>query len=229
VISFIMCHRKHGNTNSDIPRFLQSLESAVDDPSNVEILIKMDDDDMEAVVPFSSITIKSVRTPRRRGYADLHLGYKDLMGMVDSRARFISAVADDFVCVRRGFDKEILAINREFCIIEGCKSHSFCSNDEFVDPNPFWSRALLDICAWDFGTFATDMWSHRIQSEVDGLSVFLGNKVFERVVDLSIDGRGGSRWNNERAEMIATVRGDSYKHLIAEQKRRINDKRSNSN
>jgi hypothetical protein len=73
------------------------------------------------------------------------------------------------------------------------------------------------------------MWSYRIQCELNGLSIFLGEKIFERKVDLSIDWKDGSRWNNERSEMLSIVKSREFDDNIKKQAKKIHDERFNSN
>ena len=217
MISLIICHRNIGNTNSNLNRLVSSLISKTSNFSNVEILIKSDDDDCVSI-PESPITSKHIITPRRRGYADLHLGYQDLRQLVNENTIFVGAIADDFECVLQDWDKAILNSKDGF-VLEANQHYFPVENlsSSPVDPCPFWERAVLDVCDWDWGCFATDMWTYLILNRLPGLARFSGDKMFNRHVDLNIDWVNGSRWHNERKEMLDIVQSREYQSKIEEQ------------
>lgn len=220
MISLIMCSRKKDNPQSDLPAFMASLLKRTQNPNGVELLIKFDEDDCEfpTVPVISPIVIKATTSARRRGYADLHLGYRDLRPLVNPRSSIVMAVADDFICAVDGWDTilERASEGRDYFVLEGHNSPGLALNAPDVaeiDIAPAWSKKLLDSCDWDFFTYATDGWTHYLQHYLmadHGLKISIPvPRSFHRNTNPAIDGPSGPRWNKERREMLDAFQNTS--------------------
>lgn len=221
MISLIVCHRP--NSNSNLDRLFKSLEKMTSDINNIEVCIKTDE---PIDFPRTTLAIKNVITDGRRGYADLHLGYQDLRSVV--AGDIVTAVSDDFECIAQDWDVAIEQAAKQFpdgiFVIFGDKYDKPFPIDDLsyaqVDPNPLWSKKLLDLCNWDFGCFATDMWSYLLChfALAEGFDFSSrSRKIFHRHVDMMIDSSSGARWYQERKEMIDLVSSQSYQDKIKEQ------------
>jgi hypothetical protein len=89
---------------------LDSLENTVMNPENVEVLIKVDDDDIETINYVDSMTRKfrfeKIVGPRGGGYSELHNMYNRLCA--HSRGRFLFLWNDDALMLTPCWDVELI-------------------------------------------------------------------------------------------------------------------------
>jgi hypothetical protein len=92
-----------------LAKSLASLEATVTDPTQIEVLVKVDDDDAQTLRylqnDWHSFRIAVVNTPRGNGYADLHKYCNMLCEM--SQGRFLFLWNDDAEMRTQGWDIEI--------------------------------------------------------------------------------------------------------------------------
>jgi hypothetical protein len=91
---------------------LNSINDTVNDHNNIEILIKIDDDDTDTIEFIDSYRsnlrydIKTVVSNRGNGYADLHLSYDSLCKI--SSGRFLFLWNDDAKMLTQHWDDELV-------------------------------------------------------------------------------------------------------------------------
>jgi hypothetical protein len=110
MISIIVTSRVLGNVNHNIKELVRSLAEHSQQPEEVELLVKFDNDDDAAYEVNASLLsrtlpfrIKTCCGDRGRGYIDIHHGYNQLLSMVNPRCQIVIAMADDFT-VERDWD-----------------------------------------------------------------------------------------------------------------------------
>lgn len=100
MISFILTSRVQGNKDTNFFQLLDSAVACLDNPANVEFLVKYDSDDSEAPPQeaFSKypFPIKRFQWSRGEGRHGLHLDHMYLFAQRDMRSRFTMILADDF-------------------------------------------------------------------------------------------------------------------------------------
>lgn len=185
MLSVLFCCRVKGNPDSGLPRFLDSAVEhiAPHERSQIEFLIKFDDDDDErpsdewlARYPFS---IRTFTYARGDGRHSLHHAQEYMFAQRDPRSRFCFMTADDFRFTRTGWVSEILSIPDEFVILGHRRPpiEAFAGvyeRDEMVRQwvvafgpwSPVISSRLIEVCQ-NFG------WQANVDSWLMGLSVVL--------------------------------------------------------
>lgn len=117
MISILITSRVEGNVNHNLKRLLDSLHQFTSHPSEIEVLVKYDDDDPHAYKEANEII--NARYPfriacetgkRGRGYIDIHHGYNQLFKIVSPKSKIICAMADDFTVNARWDDAVYKAI-----------------------------------------------------------------------------------------------------------------------
>lgn len=111
MISILVNSRIEGNVNHSLHKFLDSISEFTSKPSEIEVLIKYDNDDAKAYAQGLEIInakypfkILCESGPRGRGYIDIHHGYNQLLPSVSPKSRVICAMADDFTVNARWDD-----------------------------------------------------------------------------------------------------------------------------
>lgn len=178
-ISLIINSRVEGNENHGLRDLLDDLTGMTKDMGNIEVLVKFDWDDLDVIdgilklFPLyqekHNLTIKQHFSPRRRGYADLHCGYSDLMPHVSPSSIMVGAIADDMRVIHEGWDELLLrtAGNRSLFIIHPHKANENVNIDNLEgtvhDESPFWSTDLIHICQCNWWIYATDAWTTALE------------------------------------------------------------------
>jgi len=205
MISIIFCSRAKDNPDSNIKELLDSAVECLspEERSQVEFLIKFDDDDDErppdsffAQYPFA---IRTFCWSRGEGRHSLHHAQEYLFAQRDPRSRFCLMTADDFYFIRPNFVSDILRIKEEFCIISYVRPPIECyagiyENEKAIrkwvtsigNMAPVVSARLMEVCQ-NFG------WQSNVDSWAVGLSVILYD-LYKVVIWRTIPefyGRGG--------------------------------------
>lgn len=93
-------------------RFLNSVEETCSSPRNLEVLIRIDDDDVETIqfvdkyITKSSLVIKTVIGSRGKGYVDAPRRLEELCQ--NSNGRILMYLADDVQLMTKDWDEKIL-------------------------------------------------------------------------------------------------------------------------
>lgn len=144
-------------------RFFQSVVNCVDDPKNLEILVKFDDDQdiskaLEVIEEFrkKGLEIKYISTPRGKGFQYLSYFLLDLMFIANRESKLFVMQSIDFHYIKKGFDTimieaskkyedEIFVIHPNFKL--SLKSQVIDINQaaQIVEAYPFWSRKWIEI------------------------------------------------------------------------------------
>lgn len=144
-------------------RFFQSVIDCVDDPKNIEILVKFDDDQdiskaLEVIEEFKNkgLEIKYIVTPRGKGFQYLCYFLLDLMFISNRESKLFVMQSIDFHYIKKGFDTimieaskkyddEIFVIHSNFKFSAKTEVIDINQAAQIVDPYPFWSRKWLEI------------------------------------------------------------------------------------
>jgi len=115
-ISILLPSRKRMDT---LKKCINNLIDKADDPRSLEILIRLDNDDIETIqrlgeLPYDKIDIFIIIGNRFGGYADLHLYVNELCAI--SRGTFLFLYNDDATICTKGWDSivkkhKIVALN----------------------------------------------------------------------------------------------------------------------
>lgn len=222
-ISLIINSRVEGNVNHGLRDLLDDLTAMTKDMSNIEVLVKFDECDSKVedygrdlfylYAQKHHLSIKRVITPRRRGYADLHCGYADLMPHVAESSIMVGAIADDMRVIHEGWDELLLktAGNKKLFIIHPHKANENVNINNLEgtvhDESPFWSKELIHLCQCNWWIYATDAWTTAIeywlkQYKCD-ITLLTHIGIFRRKFNGAIDTQQNTkRW---------TVRSDMFK------------------
>lgn len=113
-ISAFCLSRRLGNRDSNLPRMLESLLATAERPERLEILVKIDlDDDLDYYMRIKRhyadrLALRIFATERRRGPADMHIFYSELLGEVAPSAKIVLGVTDDGIFGRPNWDTELV-------------------------------------------------------------------------------------------------------------------------
>jgi len=232
-ISLLVNSRVEGNENCGLSALISDLRFKSVDLNNFEILIKFDIGDELAVgvckdlvhLPdYEDINFKYVFTERRRGYADLHCGYADLMPYVSSSSYIVGCIADDMRVIHEGWDELLLktAGDRELFIIHPHKVQDQINIDNLEgtihDESPFWSKQLIHLCQCNWWIYATDAWTTALEYWLlkykCNLSLLTHVGIFRRKFNGLIDTpKNKERWA-VRSEMFKFTTGDFFKRMV---------------
>ena len=170
-ISVLLASRAKGNPNMRFHALMESLLGKAVNPDNFEILVKLDDDDVHHPLYIGGIDkpirVKTIITPRAKGYADLHKAYMDLLAIASPDSELFWVLSDDVTVGTAGWDKEIiniagirngrpLVINTISDIDMRSLNSSTCIGN--VDTFPVWTRAWLAVAGFGYN-FNTDGWT----------------------------------------------------------------------
>jgi hypothetical protein len=98
------------NRPKNLAQLLYNLQETCDDPSAIEVLIKIDEGDeamqycMEEVPDTYDLQVRFLVSPREDGYYTLHHGYNELWRMSNPETYFILGVSDEVRIVTKGWD-----------------------------------------------------------------------------------------------------------------------------
>ena len=144
-------------------RFFQSIVDCVDDPKNLEILVKFDDDQdiskaLEVIEEFrkKGLEIKHINTPRGKGFQYLSYFLLDLMFISNRESKVFVMQSIDFHYIKKGFDTIMIEASKkyedEIFVIHpnlklSLKSQVTDINQavQNVEAYPFWSRKWIEI------------------------------------------------------------------------------------
>lgn len=123
------------NRVSLLKECLDSLNTKTSDPSLVELLVKVDDDDSETLkfinTYSSTLPLRIVTSPRKNGYGSLHEHYDSLAKI--SESEFLMVFNDDIEMMTQGWEQRfipysgmnfILAVHNER-VLNGARSPIF--------------------------------------------------------------------------------------------------------
>lgn len=226
-ISLLINSRIEGNANWGLKNLLKDLAYKSADINNFEVLIKFDDDDVAVVEldPTLNCKITAIRTPRRRGYADLHCGYADLMPLVSESSIMVGAIADDMRVIHQGWDELLLKTARncrELFIIHSHKPNENVNIDNLEgtvhDESPFWSKKLIHICQCNWWIYATDAWTTALEYWLEkygcNFTVLTHLGLFRRNFNGAIDTQQNTERWNVRSKMFEFTRGSFFKKMV---------------
>ena len=118
-ISVMCLSRRIGNRDSNLPRMLNGLLATADRPDCIEVLVKVDlDDDLPYYLRLKrrysgKLALCIIATERRRGPADMHHFYEQLLAHCAPSAGIVFIASDDGVFVHRGWDADVLAARKD--------------------------------------------------------------------------------------------------------------------
>jgi len=184
MISIIFCSRASNNPDSNLKKLLDSTVACTtpEERKQIEVLIKLDDDDCRPSESFFAqypFTIRTFVWSRGEGRHYLHHAQEYMFAQRDPRSRFCVMTADDFFFTRPGFVTEILSVQDEFVILGPVRPaiETFAGIYEneaavrrwvtaFGNLAPVVSVRLIEVCQ-NFG------WQSNVDSWLMGLSVVL--------------------------------------------------------
>jgi len=232
-ISLLINSRIEGNANHGLKNLLDDLATKCVDPKNFEVLIKFDDDDqgfseeeiwLRDWPDKDKFLVKFIVTPRRRGYADLHCGYADLMPFVSDSSKIIGAVADDMRVVNPGWDKVLIdtALDRRMFIIHPHKPNESVNIDMLEvtnhDESPFWSKQLIYVCQCNWWIYATDAWTTALEYWLNkhgtNITLLTCAGMFQRKFNGDIDSMANKERWKVRSEMFKFTTTDFFKDMV---------------
>ena len=223
-ISFIFTCRLEDGREGLLSRYFESLIEHCDNPRNIEVIIKFDDDQdiseaKKVIDHFADrITIKHVVTPRGQGYKHLCYFYTELLFLVDTNSQLISVHSIDLVFTKKGFDTILLEAAKKsddgIFVLHAISNLSFIYdiksvNDAIQRPDnfPLWSRRWIEIQGHFGYNSSTDGWSqltefflfteHGIDRRVD----LTGHNLFKEMDNVD-RGVNSKYWEIKRREAM---------------------------
>lgn len=101
------------NRPDNFTQFLDDLEESLDDPSCVEVVVKIDDVDepMNALLPAEvarrPFTLKYISSPLDGGFFELWRSMNDILAVSDPNAYFLWNMNDEMAILNKGWDKAL--------------------------------------------------------------------------------------------------------------------------
>jgi len=98
------------NRPDNFTQFLDDLEASIDDPKNIEVIVKIDDVDVEmnALLPLEiakrPFTLKYISTPLDGGFFELWRSMNDILKVTDPDAYFLWNMNDEMAVLNKGWD-----------------------------------------------------------------------------------------------------------------------------
>ena len=245
-ISIFLTSRVDGNVNHGLDRLIGSLEEKTHDISNIELLVKFDDDDSGARVAIGRLSSSPIKTDycfgkRLRGYEDIHQGYSSLIEKASERSLLFICMADDFAVVE-DWDKDLLEAYREthrspaiihqrphppserksMVLTKFNPSLSGIPYEDLyiVDEAPAWSAEIIRSIG-NFGpTFSTDLWTLIIEQELHKRRIcithFTRGEIVYRHLDPRVDSMASERWEGARKRNFEYAKTEEFKNIIEE-------------
>ena len=150
-VSFILCSRKRPER---LLKFISSVYNTVDNPDEIEIYIKFDDDDLESISKIEEYkkfkNVKIMIGPRLNGYTSCEFFLNKMID--DTNAKWVSVVNDDMYLIGKGLDTQLKQITETNCIVYPNKHQLGDSIYEnapgmafYFVPNKCWKQYGLDM------------------------------------------------------------------------------------
>ncbi len=98
------------NRPDNFVKFLDDLEASIDDPANIEVVVKIDDTDaeMNALLPLEvakrPFAVKYLSTPLVGGFFELWRSMNDMLNVCDPNAYFLWNMNDEMAVLNKGWD-----------------------------------------------------------------------------------------------------------------------------
>jgi hypothetical protein len=99
------------NRVHNISGFLYNIQETCEDPSCLEVLIKIDEGDdmlrdlLDHAIEMYPFTIRYLQTPKLDGYYTLHKGYQQLFEISDPQSYFVFLTNDELRFATKGWDR----------------------------------------------------------------------------------------------------------------------------
>ena len=239
--SFLVPSRRKDNPNSNLIRFLDSLEVNTKDRSNLEVVIKFDvDDDIKEVIgkfPQYSFDIKYFLSDSGNGYLDLYHFLNQCFFKVNKKSNIVIPIADDFTVNLSNWDDVV----RQSVFSNDLSSGIFVIHrfppplDEplsfiwdsrcHVDEVPMFSRRLMNIIgsftnSSDVEIFLLEMMLYHLHQ--DKIFHHLPNELFFRHC-CDRDNTGHQRWYTERKVLEDRTKNPLLLEIYAQRANTIHD------
>lgn len=149
---------------SNFERYFQSILDCAENLNNIEVIVKFDEDqDLSEALKIienyknNGLLIKSLISPRGRGYGDSSFFYAQLIFLADPNSKIFSAHSIDLKFINKGFDGLIINSSEqqhsdEIFVIHPTEKFSLKNEItdinkavQFVECFPFWSRKWIEI------------------------------------------------------------------------------------
>lgn len=101
------------NRPDNFTQFLDDLEASIDDPNNIEVVVKIDDVDipMNALLPIEvarrPFKVKYISTPLDGGFFELWRSMNDILKVSDPNAYFLWNMNDEMAVLNKGWDSAL--------------------------------------------------------------------------------------------------------------------------
>lgn len=101
------------NRPDNFTQFLDDLEGSLDDPTSIEVIVKIDDVDepMNALLPTEvsrrPFAIKYISTPLDGGFFELWRSMNDMLAVSDPNAYFLWNMNDEMAILNKGWDRAL--------------------------------------------------------------------------------------------------------------------------
>jgi len=233
-ISILLGCRVGGNTNSSLITCLNSIVDNATAPARLEILIKFDDDDQgvpqllgELEALKGRTNIKTIITPRGKGYGDLHKAYNDLLLIADPQSELYWVISDDMEVLTKGWDAKLQQTLGRF------EDKIFVAHTliDFIHPTlidaiespdsyPIWSKRWITLTGGFGYTFSTDAWTAMLLQVLQrryhyNRHVFVPDLVIKRKL-AAMDMPGSERWVGIRKDTIELLQTPQVQYLLDE-------------
>lgn len=227
VVTLVLNTRQTDRENlGDLREFFQSVRTSTKDPSRIEMIFKLDDDDLAAQVmleqlkgEFPEIVLKYFRSPRY-GYRGLFIGYAEAMKYISPKSVAVLPVADDMPFVgKTEWDQSCIDKSNEFP--DGIYILQMAPIGQFTD-GVFFGSKLIELVG--FGpTLAVDQWGCALANSlvkmgmskrVESITACGGRKGC--ALDFPTNPVGLERWNGPRKDAMDLIGSDYFKWLIGD-------------
>lgn len=98
------------NRPDNFTKFLEDLEKTIDDPSRIEVVVKIDDTDqamndlLPKLVEKHAVTVKYISTPLVGGFFELWRSMNDMLEVCHPHAYFLWNMNDEMAVLNKGWD-----------------------------------------------------------------------------------------------------------------------------
>ena len=161
-----------------LERCIKSFETNTEDHSKIELICKVDEDDIETISFLtdykSDILIKFIVSPRNNGYGSLHDFYNKMAEL--SEGKFLYIFNDDIYMDTFGWEKIVEQNSNTFCILAhntyveanspkalSGKPHIFTPN---YNGNPIFPKKLVELCGFVSPHQLVDHWFVKLIEEL---------------------------------------------------------------
>tara|TARA_B100000989_G_C19533072_1_gene471461 strand:+ start:6362 stop:7525 length:1164 start_codon:yes stop_codon:yes gene_type:complete len=237
-LTILMASRSRDKEIKFLPEFFEKLNRYTKNPSMVDILIKLDDDDDKSIEFLKKITKQSYKgkvdfiiTPRGSGYLDLHKSYSDLLLKSDQNSNLYCVLADDINLIDswdevifNTYNDGVLKFGPAKLFTMHQDSTSFGLDKSFKDviernePWPIWTKEWIATCGGFGLSPVTDAWTAVIENRLfekygHNPSIIMPEKVIYRIPDPKDIGES-SYWNNIRSKILCDLESDIVVNMI---------------